>query len=475
MFNNWTPSNDSEQPIYEQLADFIKELIKNGTLYDGYKLPSQRTLCEKLNLSRPTISKAFELLEYDHLVKVEGKKRAVISVQAPDEVYEPVDWETYSKQQYHTDNSLVYKDFNILRSESSVVNLFECYFGHDFKPYEPIKEAFQLLNDDFTKLDHRTCFDIRGLLSLRQAICAHLAKDGIHVTPSQVLVCTSLENAYMTVFSTMVSLSSMCYIEEESIFHADSYMNYIKIPLDNEGIKARELKKRINPNRSGVLFLDTDFAMPTGIVHSHNRKKEILQVAYESRLPIIECPAVRDCWHKKPSSPTLKAMDKQGNVIYIFSLARPFVNPLLTALIAPEPIIPSLINSKLIRDEYTDILSQLMMEKLLTEGIYERYMENARPLISQRCSETDKLLHKYFEGIAVWNKPDRGICLRLEFNFDISRAVKDILADGILVYPPELFGSKSNFIWFNYIGLDMDLLDKALANIAFRIKQHMGK
>jgi len=472
MFSNWKPENDSQKPIYEQLADYFKALIKDGSIVDGYKLPSQRDLCNILDVSRPTISKVFELLDYEHLIRIEAKKRAVINIRKDTEEYNPINWTQYSESSFHIDNSLLYKDYNIIRSEKNLINLFECYFGHDLHPYEPLQEAFSYLSKDLAAIDHRTCFDVRGILSLRRAICDHLRGDGIDVTPSQVLICNSLENAYMTIFEATLNLSSACYIEEESIFHADNYLRFIKIPLDNEGMIPMELRKRIKGKKSGMLFIDSDYAMPTGIIHSKERRKELLKISYEHQLPIVECPAVRDCWHTHPPHPSLKAMDRYENVIYIFSLARPFMNPLLTAIIAPEAVMPSLISVKLVHDEYTDIMSQLLLENLLSKGIYSGYMNGIRPQIINKCSETDAIVRKHFDGIGTWQKPDSGVSFRVNFDFDISRVFKEILSDGILVYPPEVFGSSRNFLWFNYVGLDMDLLDETLGRVASHIKKY---
>lgn len=472
MFSDWKPDRTSIKPVYEQLADYFKGLVKNGSIIHGFRLPSQRRLCEIFNVSRPTISKMLETLEYDDLVRIEAKKRAVIQVEQKDEQYVPVDWTTYAKTSPHHMEDSFYKDLNIVRGNKNLINLFECYFGHDFKPYEPIMEAFGYIQNDLAEMDHSTCFDIRGILSVRQAICDHLKKDGINVSPSQVLICNSLENAYMTIFSAILNLSAACYIEEESIFFADSgCLNFIKLPLDRDGIIPSEFRKRINQKRKGLLLVDTEFAMPTGITHSRERRKEIIRISNEFQLPVIECPAVRDCWHRTPPSPSLKAMDKLQNVIYIFSLARPFMNPLMTAIVAPEAVIPPLIDIKLTYDEYSDVTSQLLLEKLLSKNIYTDYMNRIRPLLIQKCDEIHNIALKHFSGLGHWEKPSSGVSMRINFDFDISKVFRTMLSEGVLIYPPELFGSNKNFLWFNYVGLDMNMLDDVLGRIASQIRK----
>lgn len=52
-----------------QVKNQIKELIKDGTLKVGYKMPTERELSEKLKVSRNTISTAYNELEQEEIIK----------------------------------------------------------------------------------------------------------------------------------------------------------------------------------------------------------------------------------------------------------------------------------------------------------------------------------------------------------------------------------------------------------------------
>ena len=56
-------SNSSSKPIYEQIADQIKEQIIAGTLAPGDALPSMRLLAKELHISVITTKRAYEELE----------------------------------------------------------------------------------------------------------------------------------------------------------------------------------------------------------------------------------------------------------------------------------------------------------------------------------------------------------------------------------------------------------------------------
>ena len=61
-------------PIYEQIVDQIKMLIRNGELKENDNLPSVRTLSKELKISDLTVKKAYDNLESEGFtVTVHGK------------------------------------------------------------------------------------------------------------------------------------------------------------------------------------------------------------------------------------------------------------------------------------------------------------------------------------------------------------------------------------------------------------------
>ena len=67
-------SNSSGKPIYEQIADQVKEQIMTGALEAGDALPSMRLLAKELRISVITTKRAYEELEREgFLENVPGK------------------------------------------------------------------------------------------------------------------------------------------------------------------------------------------------------------------------------------------------------------------------------------------------------------------------------------------------------------------------------------------------------------------
>lgn len=74
-------NSSSMVPIYEQIADQIKTLIRCGQLKGNDNLPSVRTLSKELKISALTVKKAYDSLEEEGFaVTIHGKGTYVASV-----------------------------------------------------------------------------------------------------------------------------------------------------------------------------------------------------------------------------------------------------------------------------------------------------------------------------------------------------------------------------------------------------------
>lgn len=68
-------------PIYEQIVDQIKTLIRSGELKENDNLPSVRTLSKELKISALTVKKAYDNLESEGFtITVHGKGTYVAAV-----------------------------------------------------------------------------------------------------------------------------------------------------------------------------------------------------------------------------------------------------------------------------------------------------------------------------------------------------------------------------------------------------------
>lgn len=74
-------SNSSGEPIYEQIADQIKNLIINGELEEGDSLPSIRSLAKELQISVITTKRSYEELESEGFIETVAGKGSFVAAQ----------------------------------------------------------------------------------------------------------------------------------------------------------------------------------------------------------------------------------------------------------------------------------------------------------------------------------------------------------------------------------------------------------
>ena len=60
---------DSPLPVYHQIAEQIRRLVREGTLPPGTQLPPERVVCEHVNISKMTLRQAYSLLDREGLIE----------------------------------------------------------------------------------------------------------------------------------------------------------------------------------------------------------------------------------------------------------------------------------------------------------------------------------------------------------------------------------------------------------------------
>jgi GntR family transcriptional regulator, transcriptional repressor for pyruvate dehydrogenase complex len=76
--------------VYEQVIDQIKEMITEGTLKKGDRLPSERSLVEQLQVSRASIREALRALEVIGLIECKQGEGNYIKTSFEDNLLEPL-------------------------------------------------------------------------------------------------------------------------------------------------------------------------------------------------------------------------------------------------------------------------------------------------------------------------------------------------------------------------------------------------
>jgi DNA-binding transcriptional regulator YhcF (GntR family) len=80
-----TITTNDARPIYQQVADGIKEMIAKGELGEGATLPPVRQVAADLGVNLNTIATAYRELQKDGLIAIKHGSGAVVASRKPTE------------------------------------------------------------------------------------------------------------------------------------------------------------------------------------------------------------------------------------------------------------------------------------------------------------------------------------------------------------------------------------------------------
>lgn len=472
MFFDWKRDDNSKVPVYVQLYEYFRLQIESGVMEAGHVFPSISELCSLSSLGKNTVIRALNLLADDGYISTSPKKRATVKWRKI--LPSSPDWYRYFSKSKHVQTDNIYRAANIIRSKSNVINLFDTRIGRDFDPSRLIQKAISNVAKRTKDIHHQSYFDIKGIPWVREAVCSYLRKYNIYADSSQVLMGQGPINSVTTVTHGLMAPGMNIYVPVPNTITADKAfftagLNTVEIAQDNEGIDINAFRERIR-GRDGLLYVHTAASWPSTITMREPRLKEVLSICSHNKIPVLECDMMRE-WHvRSEAALPMKAHDVTDNVIYIFSFTRPLMPGLrISAIVGPEMVINRLAEIRLQSDWVQDNLSQLVMGELLSNGIFDDYMAETRPLLFNRLEEADKLMHTYLDGIARWVKSDYGLNFWVEFDKRLDVSELNTEKDNVLIYPGKLGGKDfKNYMWICYAGVSLPEFERALSVISNR-------
>ncbi len=472
---NWKP--DRNYPVKKQIVDYMREKINTGTWPIGSKLPSQRTLAEVLEVNRSTIVIALDILKSDGLIEGQGRGgMKVIASSVPLLALSQTRWQNYIDDGIHLPNYKTIKMINDSDPDTSMLRLSSGEAAPSMFPHDEMAEIISGISKDIGHLGYEWP---TGMKCLQEALCEHLSHKGIHVTPNNILIVSGGLQGFQLITMGLLQTGSTVFVEKPSYLYSLQIlqtlgMRRMGIDIDDEGILTSEIEDKIPKNHASILYTIPNYQNPTGFVMSKERREALLKVCYDSKMPIIEDDVYGDLWIDEPPPSSLKSMDKIGNVLYVGSVSKTLSPGLRIGwVVGPETVINRLADIKMQMDYGSSSVSQLIVAKCLSSGMYDRHLIKARASLKKRRDFTLSLLEKYFSDIATWKKPKGGFYVWVEVDKNISmyKVFEKAYQEKILFNPGYIYEAGSNnALRISYSYATNDQLEEGLRRLADIIK-----
>lgn len=408
--------------------------------------PASTYISPSMGVNRSTIVAAVEELIADGLL--EGKSgsgtKIINNTWSLMNSTPPPDWYSYVQAGSHYPNLPTIQEINQAEFAPNIIRLGTGELSPDLFPREMMKEVFKRLPDRINSLGYE---EPKGLLFLREQLSGYLKTIGIEASPSSILIVSGALQALQLISMGLLQRGSTIFLEKPSYLYSlhvfqSAGMRLFGLPIDEDGVQIKTITEQKKRQNAALLYTIPSFHNPTGILMSEERRRELMDVCEQERLPIIEDDVYRELWLDSPPPPPLKAIDKNGLVLYLGSMSKTLSPGLRIGwVVGPIPVIERLADIKMQTDYGSSSLSQWAVAEWLSSGLYHRHLDEVRKALKVRREVMIDSLQRYFSDIATWSVPKGGfyIWLRLLPSLSIRELFEKALEHGILLNPGNVY------------------------------------
>lgn len=233
--------------------------------------------------------------------------------------------------------------------------------------------AFALSQAELTVLLKERGYTALGLPALRRAIANYYNEAGLPTTENQILVTTGAQQAISLVAACYLQRGDNVILENPTYFGAIDALRaagarLLGLRVKQHGIRPELLRAQVEASLPRLIYLQPTFQNPTGTVLPIFQRREIVRLAAEFNLPIVEDNTLADLALTQNTPAPLATYAQAANIITIGSMSKLFWAGLRVGWIrAPQSVIGRLGRVKVVNDLGSSIINQAIAAHLIPE------------------------------------------------------------------------------------------------------------
>jgi len=331
----------------------------------------------------------------------------------------------------------------------------------------------------------------QGARVLREALSKFMAKFMINALPDNILVTTGSQQALDIMARTLIDPGDIIIVELPTYLAAINVFkiyqpNFVGIPLDDEGMKTEVLEEKLKEIYSSGKRVKFVYTVPTaqnpsGVTMSIERRKHLLELAEKYDFLVIEDDPYSHFLFEPIPFKHLKAMDREGRVIYISTISK-ILSPGLRIgwIVAENELISIFERAKQSMDLHTPTLNQFIVAEALRRDIIDRHLPRIKELYRMKKNVMLQALEEYFPKDSRWTKPVGGLFVfaYLPEKIDTKAMLPKALERGVVYVPGQSFfvdGSGRNTMRLNYSYPTPEKIEEGIKRLGQVIKEELGK
>ncbi|WP_285113440.1 PLP-dependent aminotransferase family protein [Leifsonia sp. fls2-241-R2A-40a] len=369
---------DRAERIYRQLRDAIVD----GRLRRGERLPATREFADQLQVSRTTVSTAYERLTAEGYLAARVGAGTFVAYTGASHAAAPS-----SRRGGAAQPTALWRDLDDpLWTEPRPV-------AFDFSIGSPDPMLFPLdtwrryvtaeLRGGFVRSAHYA--DPAGVERLREGIARHLGlARSVEAGPDDVLVTSGAQQAFDLIARVLLRPGDTVVVEDpgyppvRQLFETTG-ARVVPVPVDEHGLRVDELP----PAR--LVYLTPSHQFPLGGVLPLERRVALLEWAARHDAVVIEDDYDSEYRFGARALDPLQRLDADGRVVYVGTFSKTMAPALrLGFLVAPPALLPALRNAKRLTDWHNDVVTQRAMARFLDTGGFARHVRVATRAYEER-------------------------------------------------------------------------------------------
>lgn len=256
-----------------------------------------------------------------------------------------------------------------------------------------------------------------GYLPLREKIVAKMKKQaGVECELGNIMLLSGSQQG--------LELSAKIFVNEGDFIACEtpSYMGafnafcpympeYESVPTDELGMIPEELERILKNNkRIRMIYVIPNFQNPTGHTWSLERRKAFMDIVNQYDIPVIEDDPYGEIRFEGENLPTLKSMDKKGNVVYLGSFSKILAPGYRVGWVcAAHEIIEKFVFAKQGCDMQVAAEAPMIINEFMEMNDLDGHVREICQSYKEKRDIMLQAMEEYFPENIRWSKPEGGL------------------------------------------------------------------
>lgn len=386
-------------------------------------------------------------------------------------------------QRAHKMNPSVIREILKITERPGIISFAGGLPSPDTFPVQAMREA----SERVLTLDGRAALQYaasEGLPQLREWVAQDLAKQGMQVSPDQVLITTGSQQGLDLIAKVLIDAGSKILVETPTYLGAlQAFMpmqpEVVSVDSDDEGVDADDLRAKAAGAR--FVYLLPNFQNPTGRTMTEARRAAVARAALDTGLPVIEDNPYGDLWFDQAPAASLSSRLPEQS-LYLGSFSKILAPGLrLGYVVAPRALYPKLLQAKQAADLHTPSFNQRVVAEVLKDGFIERHVPTIRALYKRQCEAMLEALAREMAGLDVhWNRPAGGMFLwaRLPAGMDAVQLLPHAVEKNVAFVPGAAFYAAhpvQETLRLSFVTSTVEQIQTGVAALAQTIREHLPR